>query len=444
MSEDSFRHAMTQKRVVLDLPGAAAVAVREGIEYRMDDSGALTMNVYEPPDSGRGARRPAVLLVTGYSDLGARAMLGCRFQEMESFICWARLAAASGMVAITHATGRDPAEDARALLRHVRSNAGALGIAETRIGLWACSGHVPNALSLLIEDGGSSLRCAAFCYGYMLDLGGSAGVAEAAAKFRFANPCAGKSIEDLPARTPLFLARAGRDETPGLNDSLDRFVAAALARDLPVTVANHADAPHAFDLMDDREATRGILRQVLAFLRFHLAAEDGTRVLETERLVLRRLSADDAPFVLELVNDPAWLRFIGDRGVRNIEDAREYIRKGPEESYAKLGFGLYRVEEKGHGVAAGICGLLKRETLEDVDLGFAFLPAFRGRGYAREAAAGVLALARGSFRLARVVAVTDPANEKSIRVLEGLGFRFERMTRLSANDTELRLYAHEG
>jgi ribosomal-protein-alanine N-acetyltransferase len=164
------------------------------------------------------------------------------------------------------------------------------------------------------------------------------------------------------------------------------------------------------------------------------------KVAETERLILRRLSEEDAPFILELVNDPDWLRYIGDRGVRTLEDARAYVRNGPAASYARFGFGLYRVEEKAGGAPVGICGLLKRDALEDVDLGFALLPRFRGRGYAREAAAAVVALGQGAFGLARIAAVTDPANARSIGVLERLGFGYERMVRLAPDEIELRLF----
>ena len=115
------------------------------------------------------------------------------------------------------------------------------------------------------------------------------------------------------------------------------------------------------------------------------------RVLETDRLILRWMSAGDAPFILELVTEPSWLRFIGDRGVRTPDDAREYIRKGPVDMYARLGFGLYLTERKEDGVPIGICGLLKRESLDDVDLGFANLPRFWGEGYAYEAALAVIA-----------------------------------------------------
>ena len=166
-------------------------------------------------------------------------------------------------------------------------------------------------------------------------------------------------------------------------------------------------------------------------------------VLETERLRLRQLGESDAPFILELVNDEAWLRYIGDRGVRNTDDARNYILKGPVDSYAKHGFGLWLVELKAGAVPVGICGLLRRDTLPDVDIGFAFLPAYRGQGYALEAGRATLAYGRDKLDLKRIVAVTMPANEGSIRTLVKLGLRFEKMVRLTPDAPELQLFASQ-
>jgi RimJ/RimL family protein N-acetyltransferase len=166
-----------------------------------------------------------------------------------------------------------------------------------------------------------------------------------------------------------------------------------------------------------------------------------SHVLETDRLILRRLSAGDAAFILELVNDPGWLRFIGDRGVRTLDDARQYILSGPVDMYERLGFGLYAVELKDGGAAIGMCGLIKRATLPDIDLGFAFLPRFVGQGYASEAAAGVLAYARRALGLSRVLAITSPDNDRSIRLLERIGFRFQGMLQL-AEDDQVRVFEH--
>jgi len=164
-------------------------------------------------------------------------------------------------------------------------------------------------------------------------------------------------------------------------------------------------------------------------------------VLETERLTLQRLSARDAAFIVELLNEPSFLRYIGDKGVRSEADACRYLEAGPMASYERHGFGLYRVERREGGEPMGMCGLLKRDWLPDVDLGFAFLPRFRARGYALEAASGVLAHARNALGLTRVVAITSPDNAPSIRLLEKLGFRFERMARASEKEAEVRLFA---
>jgi RimJ/RimL family protein N-acetyltransferase len=163
-------------------------------------------------------------------------------------------------------------------------------------------------------------------------------------------------------------------------------------------------------------------------------------VLETDRLILRRLSTDDDAFILELVNEPSFLRNIGDRGVRTLDDARGYILKGPVASYERFGFGLYLVALKETGVPVGMCGLLKRESLEDVDIGFAFLPRFWSQGYAFESASAVLAYGRESLGLRRVVAITAPHNEGSIKLLRKLGLAFEKNIKLPGEDEETSLF----
>ncbi len=164
-------------------------------------------------------------------------------------------------------------------------------------------------------------------------------------------------------------------------------------------------------------------------------------LIETARLRLRHLTADDADFIVELLNEPAFIRNIGDRGVRTAEDARGYIAKGPVASYERHGFGLCAVELKDTGTPIGICGLLKRDTLEHVDIGFAFLSGYWSKGYAVEAAAAALDYGRDRVGLPRVVAITVPHNEPSIRVLEKIGLRFERMVKVAADEPELKLFA---
>ena len=166
-------------------------------------------------------------------------------------------------------------------------------------------------------------------------------------------------------------------------------------------------------------------------------------VLATERLDLRQLREYDADFIFRLLNDPSWLRYIGDRGVRSVEDARRYIVDGPVRMYATLGFGLFLVERRHDGVAMGLCGLLKRDGLDDVDIGFAFFPEFGGQGYALEAARATLEFGLARHNLRRIVAITAQDNQASIRLLEKLGLRFERDVSLRGDTSLLKLFAIE-
>jgi len=166
-------------------------------------------------------------------------------------------------------------------------------------------------------------------------------------------------------------------------------------------------------------------------------------ILETERLQLRRLSVDDVEFILRLLNEPSFIQNIGDRGVRTVDDARGYIVKGPITSYEKFGFGLWMVETKSPVAPIGICGLLKRDALEDVDIGYALLPEFWSQGYALEAASAVVLYAREKLGLKRVAAVTNSDNQSSIRLLEKMGFKYERMVRLSEDSAEIKLFVIE-
>ena len=163
-------------------------------------------------------------------------------------------------------------------------------------------------------------------------------------------------------------------------------------------------------------------------------------VIETERLLLRQLSTEDAEFILALLNEPSFIRSIGDRGVRTIEGANSYILNGPVASYAKNGFGLYLVKLKETDESIGMCGLIKRDTLEDVDIGYAFLPTFWSKGYAVESAQAVKEYAKNTIGLNRIVAIVDPENAGSIRVLEKIGLQFEKMVRLSEDDIDLKLF----
>ena len=172
-----------------------------------------------------------------------------------------------------------------------------------------------------------------------------------------------------------------------------------------------------------------------------MLAQMPVQILETDRLTLRRLTVDDAAFILRLVDSASWLRFIGDKGVKTLEDARNYIVKGPVESDSALGFGLYIDGAERAGDLIGMCGLIKREALEDVDLGFAYFPEFWRQGFGYEAATGVIAHARATLGLERLLAITSPDNVGSIGLLEKLGFGYLRMVRLAEESPEVRLFS---
>ena len=164
-------------------------------------------------------------------------------------------------------------------------------------------------------------------------------------------------------------------------------------------------------------------------------------VLETDRLVLRRLTGEDAPFILRLLNEPSFLQHVGDRGVTNLADAKQYILSGPVASYERHGFGLFLVELKESGAPIGICGLLKRDALDDVDLGFAFVPESWFKGYAFESTTATLAYAHDTHHLKRLVAITSQDNVASIKLLVKLGFYFERMVLMPGDRAEVKLFA---
>ncbi len=165
--------------------------------------------------------------------------------------------------------------------------------------------------------------------------------------------------------------------------------------------------------------------------------------METDRLILRLITKNDAPFILKLLNDESWLRFIGDKGVKTIEDAEHYILTGPIDMYEKLGFGLYIVELKENSTPIGMCGLIKRITLEDIDIGFALLSEYQSNGYAYEAAAATLVYGNQQLGLKRIVAITTINNTTSSALLKKLGMTYERNLTLPHQAEDLKYFSIE-
>lgn len=165
------------------------------------------------------------------------------------------------------------------------------------------------------------------------------------------------------------------------------------------------------------------------------------RVLQTRRLTVRHFDRADAAFILELLNEPSWLQYIGDKGIKGLADAERYIHDVLVSMYERLGFGLYLVELTDSGEPLGMCGLVKRDSLQDVDLGFAFLSRFWGHGYACESATAVMSHANMRLGLDRLVAITLPTNLAASQLLRKLGFTLERTMAATSGGEDLLLYA---
>ena len=251
---------IAKKRVVYRLADMHSLPAPRDLTYRSTSGSALPMRIFYPTSA---LPRPVpVVFPLGYADPegGVRT-----FGPVTS---WAELFAASGMAAVVFAN-ESPERDVHAALRHLRTEGNDLGLDTRRFALFATSGSVPVALSTLMHE--QNVCCAALLYGYTMDMEGSTTVADMSAQAGFIDACAGRSVSDLPVAVPMLFVRAGRDRFPGLNDALDRVLVHALARNLPVTLINHASGAHGFDVDEDNDVSRGVIRQVLAFLQQYLA-----------------------------------------------------------------------------------------------------------------------------------------------------------------------------
>lgn len=176
-----------------------------------------------------------------------------------------------------------------------------------------------------------------------------------------------------------------------------------------------------------------------ARIRKFIYITEHVKILETERLVLRHVLPGDAEFILDLLNQPSFIQYIGDRGVRDLDQARDYIESRFTKSYRDNGFGMFLVESKEDGTPLGICGLVSRETLPHPDIGFAFLPEYWSKGYAREAAEAALEHAKEVLGIDHVLAITTKDNDSSGRLLERIGLKFEKL--IIQGDEELKLFS---
>ena len=235
--------------------------VRKDIPFA--DGPSRAMDIYYPEQPAQ--RQPAVILVTGFPDPGYHAMTGMLQKEVGWYVSWARLLAASGIAAITY-RNQDPENDVATLIGFLQESSDELGIDTNRLGAMAMSGNGPNLLGTLMSH--PAIRCAVFWYGYMMDVGAATHVADAARNYRFT--CPGEGSAGFPDSVPLMIARAGKDDNPGLNDSIDNFCAEALARNAPVSLVNYPQGEHCFDILDDSAEAKSIIRLALTFLNDHL------------------------------------------------------------------------------------------------------------------------------------------------------------------------------
>jgi RimJ/RimL family protein N-acetyltransferase len=166
-------------------------------------------------------------------------------------------------------------------------------------------------------------------------------------------------------------------------------------------------------------------------------------IAETNRLIISKISLEDAPFFLKLVNTPNWIKYIGDRNLKTIKDAEDYLTNGILKSYKELGFGFYILQNKSDNEPIGICGLVKRDQLDEVDFGFALLPEFEAQGFGFEASTTILKVAKDVFNIKKILAITLPINTNSIKLLEKLGFNYEKRVKPYEDDEELLLFAKQ-
>jgi hypothetical protein len=253
---------LVERRVVLSVRGMQDVQVRRDIAYKSTTDEVSAIDVYCPPSSD--SAMPAVVFVTGYRDKDGLDLIGLRLKEWGGYVSWGQLVAASGLVGITYSCS-EPSVDAKEVQNFVRDHSAEFGIDPERIGIWAASGNGPTALSMLM-GGSTGLRFAVLSNTYMLDLDGDTMVSDMAAQFGFSAPNVGKSVRDLDPQVPLFLVRSGKDEVPGLNQTIDRFARRAIEANLPIQLVNLPDAPHSYDTLHDTERSRETIQQIVHFM----------------------------------------------------------------------------------------------------------------------------------------------------------------------------------
>lgn len=260
---------MEEQQVCYQIPEMDKVEVQKGHLYHAN---GLTMDIYRPSAASVEVSLPVVIFVFGFSDTIMLDKRGRKLKDSGQYTSWARLIAASGYVAITYETHK-PERDIFKLLQYIQQNAEDLQMDANKIALWACSGNVPTALSVLMQGPSESIQCAVMYYGAMLDWPGSSLVAEASAQAGFINACEQYSFDELQQNVPILLVRAGQD-FPALNQTIDRFLIEAISRNLPVHFVNYPLGKHGFDISDASPQAQNIIKETVAFMTEHLCSRN--------------------------------------------------------------------------------------------------------------------------------------------------------------------------
>jgi len=271
LSANNSQNDFIKKQVVYKIPNMDKVIV-QNVEYKTINHTTLTMDIYYPLGLKSDSRLPVVIFVFGYADSTAIRMIGSKLKNIGQYISWGRLSAASALIAITYESQK-PDYDINEVISYIRQNSASLKIDKNKIGVWSCSGNVPTALSVIMQEPRDYLKCAVLYYGFMLDWDESHKVAEMAEKMGFFYPLTTKTFEDLPQDVPLFIVRVGFEETPYLNETMDQFVVEAVARNVPMVFINYSDGHHGFDCYDDNDKSREIIKQTLEFMKTHLLSQ---------------------------------------------------------------------------------------------------------------------------------------------------------------------------
>jgi dienelactone hydrolase len=263
---------LAKMETVYTLPNMDQVKIQLNIEYLKVNEKTLHFDIYYPPSYTLGSKLPLVIFVFGYPDETMIQMAGCKLKNSGQYISWSKLIAASGMAAIIYETIQ-PISNLLEIMDYIQQNAIKLQIDEKRIGIWSCAGNVPTALTSITPNNENFIKCAVLYYGAMLSEDNSNTLPKLAETIGFDYPT-GMSFDQISQNIPLLILRAGLEEMPNLNDSIDHFVKNSVSNNLPITFINYPKGHHAFDIIDNNETSREIIQRTIKFIQYHLSVNN--------------------------------------------------------------------------------------------------------------------------------------------------------------------------